>query len=81
MKRIIRSGGELIMERERVYVRDLYPCYQLFSKHYPDQEEAMKKVLWLCLNPTSDLAEVKRSIQPLSDWLEAEVERIYGKRL
>jgi hypothetical protein len=80
MKRILRSGGELIMEREHVYVRDLYPCYQLFSKYYPDQASRMHQVLEYALNPTEDLQQASELTGRFSDWLEMEIERVYGRR-
>ena len=39
MKIIIRSGLALTIEREGLYSRDLYPAYELFSKHFPEQEK------------------------------------------
>src|SRR3989344_772533 len=39
MKRILRTGFELVMERENKYTRDLYPCYESFSKYYPNKKD------------------------------------------
>lgn len=39
MKRILRAGFELVMERDQTFTRDLYPCYKIFSKYYPEKEE------------------------------------------
>ena len=33
MKRIIRTGFELVIEDSGCYTRDLYPCYKNFSKY------------------------------------------------
>ena len=77
MKRILRTGFELVMEEERVYTRDLYPCYRIFSKHFPDKEESMRRALELAVNPTSDPEEVLRYLEDFGPWLIATAERRY----
>jgi predicted nucleotidyltransferase len=78
MKRILRAGGALVLERECVYARDLYPCYELFSKHYPAQESQMRRVLELALNPTDDVDKTQDLVGEFADWLALEVVRVYG---
>jgi hypothetical protein len=51
MKVLLRSGFELVMEREGRYTQDLYLCYKTFSKYYPRFEEAMQQALIWHLNP------------------------------
>lgn len=56
LKAILRSGFELVLEREGKYTTDLYPCYQSFSKYYPDWEPEMKQVLLYYLQVPSEKA-------------------------
>ncbi|MFB2937489.1 nucleotidyltransferase [Aerosakkonemataceae cyanobacterium BLCC-F154] len=76
MKRIVRTGLELVMLREQVYTRDLYPSYLLFYKHYPTQERYMKKALELAINPSDNLAGLLIFLREFGSWLVREVERV-----
>ena len=58
-KHILRTGMELVMEREQAFTRDLYPCYELFSKYYPQYSEKMYRVLKLALFPTNKKTDLK----------------------
>lgn len=58
MKRIIRAGFILVMDKEQAFTRDLYPSYELFSKHFPEQEPKMKKALDWAINPTYNAVEI-----------------------
>ena len=78
MKRILRTGFELVMERENKYTRDLYPCYESFSKYYPNKKDDMYKTLEFAINPTDDS---KTIILLLKDWLifmPEETEKSFG---
>jgi predicted nucleotidyltransferase len=71
-KIILRAGMELVMEREQAFTRDLYPCYEMFSKYYPQYSEKMYQVLKLALFPTNkntDLKFLEREIGPQVDRL------------
>lgn len=78
MKRIIRAGFEIVMEKEGVYTRDLYPCYKIFSKHFPEKERSMRTALELAINPSSDLQEVSRFLDDFGPWIIAKAEDRYG---
>ncbi len=78
MKRLLRSGAELVMEREQGYTRDLYYCYSLFSKYYPDKEPEMRQVLELALNPVGEMRQIKGLVVQLAEWIGDEVGRVYG---
>ena len=69
MKRIIRAGFVLVMAREQVFTRDLYPCYALFSKHFPEREPEMKQALYWAINPTSNPAEITAFLEKFGKWL------------
>ncbi|MDR3519607.1 MAG: hypothetical protein P4L63_01825 [Candidatus Pacebacteria bacterium] len=76
MKRIIRTGFELVMEREQKYTRDLYTCYESFSKYYPEKKNEMYKTLEMAINPTDDSRII---IKLLNDWLiflSKEIEKV-----
>jgi predicted nucleotidyltransferase len=73
MKRILRSGFELVMERSQKYTRDLYPCYEGFSEYYPEQKDNMYKVLELAINPTDDKAEIEEVLDSIGNWIIKEV--------
>ncbi|MBA3732790.1 hypothetical protein H0W91_00205 [Patescibacteria group bacterium] len=76
MKRFIRTGIELTMERAGLYTRDLYPSYKIFSEYYPEKEPEMKEALYLVLNPTDDLEIIKKVCNNLGMWLEEQT-KIY----
>lgn len=76
-KTLLRSGFELTMERSKTYTRDLYPCYETFSRYYPEKEPEMREVLRLTLNPVADRALLERLMDGLGAWLEEEAARVY----
>ena len=76
MKKILRTGFSLVMEKEKAFTRDLYPSYQLFSKYYPDQEPQMRQALEWAINPTDDSAGLLKYLGEFGGWLGAEA----GKR-
>jgi predicted nucleotidyltransferase len=78
MKRIIRAGFEVVMEEEGVYTRDLYPCYKIFSKHFPEKERSMRTALELAINPSSDPQEVLSFLDDFGPWIIAKAEDRYG---
>lgn len=78
MKRIVRTGFEIVMEEERAYTRDLYPCYELFSKHYPAKSEQMRRALELTINPSSDPSEILAFLDDFGAWLVGRTEQKLG---
>jgi hypothetical protein len=69
MKRIVRSGFELVMEEAQTFTRDLYPCYEIFARFYPEKEPEMRRALELALFPSEEPQEVKKVIGGLGLWL------------
>lgn len=69
MKRIVRSGCELVFPKSRKYSRDLYPCYKVFSEHYPEKEQSMKDALYLALNPTDNKEQIMSLVNTLGEWI------------
>lgn len=73
MRRFLRLGMELVMEEEKRYTRDLYPCYESFAKHYPGKESEMDRALQLAINPIAD-QQAEDFTREFGDWLEAEAD-------
>lgn len=69
MKRIVRQGFILVMARERVFTRDLYPCYKIFSKYYPEKEKEMRQALELAIYPISNTKSIFSVLDNLGEWL------------
>lgn len=78
MKRLLRTCFELVMERNKSFTRDLYPCYEIFSKYYPKKEEEMREVLELAVNPTTDKEVILNILKGLGRWLNKEVNKKYS---
>ncbi|HIK16565.1 MAG TPA: hypothetical protein IGS53_14960 [Leptolyngbyaceae cyanobacterium M33_DOE_097] len=77
MRRFVRTGFELVMERENRFTRDLYPCYERFAHYYPEQESYMRKALELALKPTGDRAGLLCFFSIFGRWLVAEVDQTF----
>jgi len=73
MKRILRAGLLLVMDQEKVFTRDLYPSYKIFSKYYPEKEYEMRMALELAINPIDDIEVIINFINTFGLWLEEEV--------
>lgn len=69
MKRLVRTGFELIMEQERSYTRDLYPCYIAFSRYFPNQAQQMRHALEWAVNPTENKMELIQFLDDFGAWL------------
>jgi uncharacterized protein len=78
MKAIVRSGFEVVMERENAYTRDLIPCFEGFSKYYQERSESMRRALDLAVNPSSSPGEVLAVTSDLGEWLTKEIEDRIG---
>ncbi len=66
-KRIVRSGLEVTMDRCDHFTRDLYLCYEQFSKFYPQWSWQMYQILVNCLNGADDPARYAGLIKLLVD--------------
>ncbi|WP_077325018.1 nucleotidyltransferase [Virgibacillus siamensis] len=74
MKIIVRAGLALVIEEEKQYTRDLYPAYQLFSKHYPDKEPKMRQALLYAIAPIANTKELTGFLEQVDEWLIAKTE-------
>ena len=78
MKRILRTGFELVMGREQKYTRDLYPCYESFIKYYPQKKDDMYKTLELAINPIDDSKIIGYILKDWLFFMSKEIEKIFG---
>lgn len=80
MKRIVRSGCELVMERSGKYTRDLYPCYELFSQYYQEKSESMYRALELAVNPSDDIDDIMEVLQGIGAWMVVEIPNVFEEQ-
>lgn len=69
MKSLVRSGFELIIEREHAYTRDLVSCAERFGKHYPSRASSMNQACKLAMHPSDLRDEVLAILAELGDWI------------
>ena len=75
MKIIVRSGFELVMEREAKFTNHLYQCYESFSKYYPEKKQLMHRALDLCINPSDVKTDITYIIEKLGFWIAEKAEK------
>ncbi len=63
LKSIIRTGFEIVMERENEYTPDLYWCVKSFNKWYPNYANDMQDTLRLYLNPVGEQLDLDQKIE------------------
>ena len=59
MKLLLRQMFGLVAEQQGVYTKSLYYCFKYLVDARPDVEELAKKIVYLAINPSSDVEEVK----------------------
>ncbi|MBC6973000.1 nucleotidyltransferase [Bacillus sp. Xin] len=80
MKIVVRAGLALTIDKEGLYSRDLYPAYELFSKHYPEQEQNMRKALQYAVDPIDDIIENLAFLDNFGGWMLKEVDHYLNNR-
>lgn len=75
MRIIVRAGLALVIIQEQTYTRDLYPSYNLFSKHYPKKEQEMRRALWYAINPLSTSEKIVEFLDEFGNWIKEEADR------
>lgn len=78
MKKIIRAGFVLVMDKEQAFTRDLYPSYECFSKYFPEHEHKMKTALYLAINPTHNPTEIIHFLDDFGVWIQEQLERKFA---
>ena len=71
MKNMLRAGFSLVMLDEGVFTRDLKLCYEYFARHYPAQEQEMRRVLELAIQPTNEREVVLERLTTFGAWMIA----------
>lgn len=74
----LRSLYELVMLDEGRWTNDLWPCYEIFSRHYPARSEDAMELLVLTLNPVSDEERIHRALSAFTPWIYEEMGRRLG---
>lgn len=74
MRRMVRTGFELIMERDRSYTPDLYYCYERFSMYFPEQQASMKKALELAIEPSANRPGLILFLRSFGAWVTTQVQ-------
>ena len=69
MKIIVRSGLALVMEKDPMYTRDLFPAYTRFSNFYPHKELSMKQALIYAVFPITSGEEITHFLDQFGEWL------------
>lgn len=77
MRRMVRTGLELIGEEAAIFTRDLYPCYEHFARYYPARAADMYRALALAIFPTADAKVLSAVLNDLGIWLVSEIARRY----
>ena len=79
MKRILRAGFELVLERERKYPFTLAACYTSFARYYPDKAHEMKHALEYATNPPTDPVPVLTFLHRFGPWILSQAQ-VFVKR-
>ncbi|MNL57955.1 hypothetical protein D3C87_1815530 [compost metagenome] len=66
-RRIVRSGLEITLSRSQKFTRDLYFCYEEFTRYYPDKKQIMYAALENALNGHIDIENFRELICFLND--------------
>lgn len=74
-RRLVRTGFELVMEREGRYTRDLGLCCDRFGAYYPDRAGLLCQALDLALRPSGNRAGLLVFLQKFEPWLAIERDR------
>ncbi len=69
MKRLVRGGLELVSERDGVFTRDLYLCYENFSAHYPKYKKYSYEALGLAIYPEDNISKIKKIVKTYGGFL------------
>lgn len=62
------------VSRAQVFSRDLYYCYELFAKFYPQEEATMRQALEYALNPTESKEILLPFVKRLGEFLSQEAD-------
>ena len=69
MKRILRTGFELVLEKEKKYPAGISTCYLAFAKHYPVQAPDMNCALDYARSPPLDKTVTINYLNRFGPWI------------
>ncbi|MFA5926233.1 MAG: nucleotidyltransferase domain-containing protein [Parcubacteria group bacterium] len=75
MRKIVRAGFSLVMDREESWTSDLDKSCEVFSKYYPEQTLKMKKALAMAKKPLADKKTLADFLNGFRYWLTREANR------
>ena len=75
MKIIVRAGLALVITKENIYTRDLYPAYKVFSKYFPEKENDMRKALEYAIIPIIDTNLLLSFLNEFGTWMVSEADK------
>lgn len=73
-KHILKAGLAICIDRENKYTPDLYLCFEVFSKWYPQYKSEIKNIFELCLYPINDKGVISDMITNMQ-WMITECNR------
>lgn len=71
-KKLLRAAFELIISRERRFTRDLWPCYECFTRYYPNQTDVARRVLDVAIGNICLAADSLQNMFDFAAWLSNE---------
>lgn len=71
---IIRSLFEFLIQEEKKYTRDLYLCYKVSTKHFPEMTKKIETALILSIDTINDKRYAKELLIHFHDWLTLHIE-------
>ena len=69
IKVIIRSGFELVLEKQKIFTPDLYWCAHAFGETFPEQADEMWELLYLFLNPPEEIGRLRKIVKAMNDFI------------
>lgn len=75
MKKIVRTGFSIVMDKEKSWTTDLKKSCEIFSKYYPERSVDMKKAFGFAQRPTADVKELVDFLKSFGGWIAGEVRK------
>ena len=72
---LLRSGYELVMDKEQRWTNDLYRCYEGLSKYYPEKKDLFYQTLNWALNCDATPEELTELSSSWIPWLSSEIKK------
>lgn len=76
-KRILRAGMALVMVAEKAYSRDVYFCYEFFTRYYPETIPQMWQALFWTINPIARRNEIVLLLRFFEEYFKPKIEILH----